>query len=91
MKTAIITDSNSGITQAEGKALGIKVVPMPFLIEGQTYFEDITMSHEEFFTKLTNDVRVTTSQPIPGDIIKLWDEVLEEYDEILYIPMSRGL
>lgn len=91
MKTAIITDSNSGITQAEGKALGVRVIPMPFIIENDTYFEDITMSHDEFFAKLTNDVKVTTSQPLPGDIIKVWDEVLEEYDEILYIPMSQGL
>lgn len=90
-KVAIITDSNSGIRQSEGDALGIKVLPMPFTINGETFYEDINLSHEQFFDKLMNGAEVFTSQPVVGDISKLWDEVLKEYDEIVHIPMSSGL
>ena len=90
-KVAIITDSNSGITQAEGEKLGIKVVPMPFTIAGTDYLEDINLTQEEFYTKLSSDEEVSTSQPSPGNLMDLWDEVLKEYDEIVYIPMSSGL
>lgn len=90
-KVAIITDSNSGIRQSEGDALGIKVLPMPFTINGETFYEDINLSHEQFFDKLMNGAEVFTSQPVVGDISKLWDEVLQEYDEIVHIPMSSGL
>lgn len=90
-KVAIITDSNSGIRQSEGDALGIKVLPMPFTINGETFYEDINLSHEQFFEKLMSGAEVFTSQPVVGDISKLWDEVLQEYDEIVHIPMSSGL
>ena len=90
-KVAIVTDSNSGITQAEGKELGIFVVPMPFYINGELYFEDITLTQEEFYHSLGEDADISTSQPSPGDIVDLWEELLEEYDEIIYIPMSSGL
>lgn len=90
-KVAIVTDSNSGIRQEEGKKLGIYVLPMPFTIDGETFYEDINLTHSDFFDKLMNDAKVFTSQPLVGDVSKLWDEVLKEYDEIVYIPMSSGL
>lgn len=90
-KIAVITDSNSGITQSEGKELGIRVVPMPFYINGELFLEDITLTQEEFYQRLGEDADISTSQPSPGDIVDLWEEVLEEYDEIIYIPMSSGL
>ncbi len=91
MKTAIVTDSNSGITQNEAKELGISVVPMPVLIDGELYFEDLTLSQEQFYEKLKGDAQVSTSQPNPLDVGEIWDKVLEEYDELVYIPMSSGL
>ncbi len=91
MKTAIITDSNSGITQALAKELGIFVVPMPFLIDDGEYFEDINLSQADFYEKLKNNANVSTSQPIVGDLLALWDDVLKDYDEIVHIPMSSGL
>lgn len=91
MKVAIITDSNSGITQEEGKKLGIRVVPMPFMINGEEYLEDITLTQQEFYAKLGEGSDISTSQPSPESIMALWDEVLEEYDEIVHIPMSSGL
>ena len=90
-KIAIVTDSNSGITQAEGKELGIYVVPMPFYINGELFFEDISLSQEEFYKKLGEDAEISTSQPSPGDVMDLWEKLLEEYDEIVHIPMSSGL
>ena len=90
-KTAVITDSNSGLTQAQGEKLGIKIVPMPFYIDGELFFEDISLNQEEFYKKLETDADISTSQPAPGDLIELWDKVLEEYEEIVYIPMSSGL
>ena len=91
MKVAIITDSNSGITQEEGKELGIRIVPMPFMINGEEYLEDITLTQQEFYAKLGEGSDISTSQPSPESIMALWDEVLEEYDEIVHIPMSSGL
>ena len=91
MKVAIITDSNSGITQEEGKQLGIRIVPMPFMINGEEYLEDITLTQQEFYAKLDEGSDISTSQPSPESIMALWDEVLEEYDEIVHIPMSSGL
>ena len=91
MKVAIITDSNSGITQEEGKQLGIRIVPMPFMINGEEYLEDITLTQQEFYAKLGEGSDISTSQPSPEFIMALWDEVLEEYDEIVHIPMSSGL
>lgn len=92
LKTAIITDSNSGITQKEGKELGIFVLPMPFLIDGEPYLEDINLTQKEFYEHLKNpETNVSTSQPSIGDVIDLWNEVLRNYDEIVHIPMSSGL
>lgn len=91
MKTAIVTDSNSGITQAEAKELGIYVVPMPFLIDGEQYLEDITLTQAQFYEKLKGDAQVSTSQPSTYDVGELWTKLLNEYDKIIYIPMSSGL
>ena len=88
---AIVTDSNSGISQAEGKELGIYVVPIPFLVDGKLYFEDVDMNKEQFYHFLENDADLSTSQPSPGDVMDLWDKLLKEYDEIVHIPMSSGL
>ena len=88
---AIVTDSNSGISQAEGKELGIYVIPMPFLVNGKLYFEDVDMNKEQFYHFLENDADLSTSQPSPGDVMDLWDKLLKEYDEIVHIPMSSGL
>ena len=90
-KIAIVTDSNSGITQAQAKRLGIEVIPMPFFIDGKLYLEDITLTQEEFYQHLTQDSDISTSQPAPGEIMELWDRLLEEYEEIVHIPMSSGL
>lgn len=90
-KTAIITDSNSGITQAEGKKLGITVIPMPFTIEGNDYFEDINLSQEEFYRLLAQNAEISTSQPAVGDLMDTWENLLKEYDDIVHIPMSSGL
>ncbi len=91
MRTAVVTDSNSGITQAQGKELGIYVLPMPFMIDGKEYFEDITLSRKEFYERMTGDADITTSQPSPESVMGLWDRILEEYDDIVHIPMSSGL
>ena len=90
-KVAIVTDSNSGITQKRGEELGIYVLPMPFFIDGELYLEDITRSQEQFYEKLGADSEISTSQPSPGDVMDLWDKLLEDYDEIVCIPMSSGL
>ena len=90
-KVAIMTDSNSGITQAQGKELGIYVLPMPFMIDGETYYEEITLSRTEFYQKLASNADISTSQPSPESVLRLWDELLTEYDEIVHIPMSSGL
>ena len=90
-KIAIVTDSNSGITQEEGKELGISVLPMPFYIDGQIYYEDITLSQEEFYQKLSEDADISTSQPSPADVLELWEKLLKEYEQVVHIPMSSGL
>ena len=90
-KIAIITDSNSGINFEAGKEIGIRVLPMPFLIDGKTYYEEISLSQTEFFEKLESDVDISTSQPSPESVMKIWDDALEEADEVVYIPMSSGL
>ena len=91
MKIAVVTDSNSGITQKEAEEMGIFVLPMPFMIDGETYFEDITLTQEEFYRRLGEDADISTSQPAPDSVTSLWDRVLTEYDEIVHIPMSSGL
>ena len=90
-KVAILTDSNSGITQAQSKELGVKVIPMPFFIDGEQYFEDINLTQEEFYEKLQQDADISTSQPSIGEMQDAFDELLKEYDELVYIPMSSGL
>ena len=90
-KIAIATDSNSGITQAQGKELGIFVLPMPFYINDELFLEDITLSQEQFYQRLEEGADVKTTQPSPGDVTDLWDKILQDYDQIVYIPMSSGL
>jgi len=91
MKVAIMTDSNSGITQAEGKKLGIFVLPMPFTIDQKEYLEDINLTQDEFYNKLMNNAEVFTSQPAVGEVTHFFNTILEEYDQIVHIPMSSGL
>ena len=90
-KIAVVTDSNSGITQNMAKEMGLYVLPMPFTIDGKEYFEDINLTQEEFYAKLSDNAEIFTSQPAPDAVMTLWDELLEEYDEIVHIPMSSGL
>ena len=87
----IVTDSNSGITQAEAKELGIFVVPMPFLINGDEYYEDINLTQEQFYEHLQGDATVSTSQPSAASVAELWDELLADGSDIVHIPMSSGL
>ncbi len=91
MKTAIVTDSNSGITQEEAEVLGIFVLPMPFMIDGEDYYEDINLTQREFYEKLKDGSDISTSQPSPESVTRLWDKVLKEYDSLVHIPMSSGL
>ncbi len=91
LKTAIVTDSNSGITQAEGKELGITVLPMPFYINEKMYYEDIDLTQEQFYQMLQDGASISTSQPVVANLLELWDHLLETYDEIVHIPMSSGL
>ena len=90
-KIAIVTDSNSGITQDEGRELGVSVLPMPFYINDVMYLEGITLSQEAFYERLKNDETISTSQPSPAEVCGLWDNLLKEYDEVVHIPMSSGL
>lgn len=90
-KIAVITDSNSGITQNEGKQLGIYVIPMPFNFGDKTFLEDITLTQEDFYERLGSGSDISTSQPSPESVLNLWDKLLKEYDEIVHIPMSSGL
>ncbi|MGN0376366.1 MAG: DegV family protein [Suilimivivens sp.] len=90
-KIAIVTDSNSGITQAQGKELGIFILPMPFMINEEPFFEDINLTQKEFFEKLETGADVITSQPSPESVLNLWKDILKDYDEIVHIPMSSGL
>lgn len=90
-KIAIVTDSNSGITQDMGREMGISVIPMPFYINEKLYLEGITLSQEDFYKRLENDENISTSQPSPADVCGLWDTLLKTHDEIVHIPMSSGL
>ena len=90
-KIAVVTDSNSGITQEKGKELGVHVIPMPFYIDGELFLEDITLTQEAFYEKLASDCEISTSKPAPGEVMEFWDKLLKEYDEIVHIPMSSGL
>ena len=91
MRTAIVTDSNSGITQTQARELGVFVLPMPFTINGQDYYEDINLTQREFYEKLKDGSNISTSQPSPESVTNLWDEILKDYDQIAHIPMSSGL
>lgn len=90
-KTAIVTDSNSGITRDIGEQLGIHVVPMPFYINGELYFEEISLSQEQFYGYLSENAEISTSMPVMTDVMELWDRLLETHDDLIYIPMSSGL
>ena len=90
-RIAVVTDSNSGITQEEGRRMGVRVVPMPFMIGEETYYEDISLTQAQFYEKLETEDSIVTSQPSPTEVLKIWDSLLEEYDEIVHIPMSSGL
>lgn len=92
MKVAIVTDSNSGIFPDKGKELGIFVLPMPVILDGQEYFEGVDLDHQAFYQRLEAGADVTTSQPAPGDVIAMWESILNQgYDQIVHIPMSSGL
>ena len=90
-RVIVVTDSNSGITQSEAKELGVVVMPMPFYINGQMFYEDIDLTQEQFYEKLKSGANIATSQPSPDSVTSLWDKLLQEYDEIVHIPMSSGL
>lgn len=90
-KVAVVSDSNSGITQAEAKELGITILPMPFFAGDKTLYEDIDLNQEEFYQMLSEDTDISTSMPLVGNVTDTWDELLKEYDEIVHIPMSSGL
>lgn len=88
---AIVTDSNSGITQKQAQEIGISVVPMPFDIDGKTYYEDISLTQEEFYIKLAGDANISTAQPAPESFMDIWRNLLKDHEAIIYIPMSSGL
>jgi len=90
-KVAIMTDSNSGITQEEAKVLGLRVLPMPFIINGEEFFEGVGLTNDMFYEKQIADADITTSQPSPASVTDMWDELLKEYDEVVHIPMASGL
>lgn len=90
-KVAVLTDSNSGISQAEAKEMGIQVIPMPFYIDDELFFEDISLTQKEFYEKLTGDAQISTSMPAVGDVMDTWRSLLKDYESVVYIPMSSGL
>ena len=90
-KIAIVTDSNSGITQRQAAELGISVVPMPFDTDGKTYYEDISLTQEEFYIKLNGNADISTTQPSPENVMDMWRKLLEDHESVIYIPMSSGL
>lgn len=90
-KIAIVSDSNSGITQAQAKELGITILPMPFFVKEKTLYEDIDLTQDEFYQMLSEDTDISTSMPLVGNVTDTWDELLKTYDEIVHIPMSSGL
>ena len=90
-KVVIMADSNSGITQEDARARGIEILPMPFLVDGEEYFEGVNLTQEQFYEMLTRGADVSTSQPAPGALMDRWNSLLKRNDEIVYIPMSSGL
>lgn len=91
MKVGIVTDSNSGMSQEDGKEQGIYILPMPFMIDGKIYHEGVNLSHEDFYQMQEKGADITTSQPSPQEVLTMWDELLKEYDQLVYIPMSSSL
>lgn len=91
MKVAIMTDTNSGISVAEGRSMGIYVIPMPVLIDGKVYYEGVNLTQEQFYGAMLEGKDVSTTQPSPGDVMALWEQALENHDAVVYIPMSSGL
>ena len=92
MRTAVITDTNSGISTEEAAEMGIRSISMPVLIDGEIYLEGVDLGSESFFTSLTEGKAVTTSQPSPGVVCSAWEEALNEgFDNVVYLPMSSGL
>ena len=90
-KIAVITDSNSGILPQEAREIGVFVLPMPFTIDNETYYEGVDLTREEFYQRMEDGAQIATSQPAPADIMKIWDKALESHDEVIHIPMSSGL
>ena len=90
-KIAVITDTNSGMSNEEAAKLGVTIVPMPFNISGTEYFEGISLTQSQFYEKLVGGDDISTSQPTPGSVMEIWDKALEDHDEVVYIPMSSGL
>lgn len=90
-KIAIITDSNSGITQEQADKLGVFIIPMPVVVGEEIYYEGVNIGRNQFYEKLSQDINISTSQPSPTDVIQLWNDLLISYDEIVYIPMSSSL
>lgn len=90
-KIAVVTDSSSGITQSQAKDLNIYVLPMPFMVNDHTYYDDINITEAQFYQFLEDGANIVTSQPSPESVLKLWNDVLKDYDEIVHIPMSSGL
>ena len=90
-KVGIMTDSHSGISSTEAEKYGIYVLPMPFYIDGEAYLEGVDFSREEFYEKISTGAEVATSQSSPQDTLDMWDDMLKEYDEIVYIPLTSGL
>ena len=90
-RIAVVTDSNSGITQQQAENMGITVLPMPFYIDEQLYLEGITLTQEAFYERLEQDAAISTSQPSPADVMETWERLLQDYDEVVHIPMSSGL
>lgn len=91
MKIAISTDGNSGFSRKEAEQLGITIIPTPIIIDGEIYLEDISLTQDFFYEKLTGNAHISTSQPSPDSLREYWDKLLEEYDEVIYIPISAGL
>lgn len=90
-KIGIATDTNSGISAAEGKTIGAGIIPMPFFIDGSEYLEGFTIERADFFERMRSGADIKTSQPSPASLTDLWDEMLTHYEELIYIPMSSGL
>lgn len=90
-KIAVVSDSNSGITQVQAKKLGVTILPMPFFVGDKTLYEDMDLTQDEFYQMLSENVDISTSMPLVGNVTDTWDELLKEYDEIVHIPMSSGL